>query len=192
MDGSAINPPSSEFGDTSTTSANITGIPGYLKAIQQLFKSVPSGFTRSVQSVKPEDLVPYYNVEVVSITGTLLRTIRPSAPHASRLEALRMYLTRVRELNLLKFSACIDVMAAGLINVIALKLLRDQPGKSLKVETTALSPGSFVNIHNKTVPRTDEIVGSLVVILPIIMHEYIQEWWEWESLSCTYVFESHF
>ncbi|KAF8144870.1 hypothetical protein K438DRAFT_1992335 [Mycena galopus ATCC 62051] len=201
MDGSAINPPSSEFGDTSTTSANTTGISGYLKTIQQLLKSAPSGFTSGVHPVKPEDLVLYYDVE-----GPKARSLsRIDFGNASEEDLAALGAAcqqaegsphvsphRVGELNPSKFSARIDVVAAGLVNVIAPELLRGQPGKSLKVERQnlyAYPPGSFVNAYDKIVPRNDEIVGSLVVILPI-MHqggertfEAGEQTWKFESTS---------
>ncbi|KAF8190575.1 hypothetical protein K438DRAFT_1721374 [Mycena galopus ATCC 62051] len=201
MDGSAINPPSSEFGDTSTTSANTTDIPGYLKAIQQLLKSAPSGFkfTSGVHPVKPEDLVLYYDVE-----GPKARSLsRIDFGNASEEDLAALSAAcqqaegsphlsphRVGELNPSKFSARIDVVAAGLVNVIAPELLRGQPGKSLKVERQNLyvyPPGSFVNAYDKIVPRNDEIVGSLVVILPI-MHQGGE--WTFEAGEQTWKFES--
>ncbi|KAF7291194.1 Fe2OG dioxygenase domain-containing protein [Mycena indigotica] len=68
------------------------------------------------------------------------------------------------------FSARLDIAAAGILDAIAPELLvsQDMKGKALRAEMYKLNvygPGSFFKAHKDT-PRGDNMLGSLVVVLP--------------------------
>ncbi|KAJ7816851.1 hypothetical protein B0H14DRAFT_3743117 [Mycena olivaceomarginata] len=161
-------------------SANRSRIDDQLKVLREAIETeVP--YTGGVHVIKAEDLLVYYDVEgeanprridLGKATGDDLAQLTAACQQATfgvgGADILDETYRRAGKMDHGKFAACFDV--AELLETISPDILQGQNSDSDKLIVIcglsgAAGPGSFFKAHKDT-PRSEDMIGSLVVIFP--------------------------
>ncbi|KAK7046440.1 Fe2OG dioxygenase domain-containing protein [Favolaschia claudopus] len=155
-----------------------------LEALRNAIKTeIP--YTGGVHTVKPEDLVLYYEVEggnpptrridLRNASENELQDLANACQKATfglnQADVLDETYRKAGKMDLDKFASRLDILSSGLLAAIKNNILQgrdDEDRKTLIPELYKLNvygPGSFFKAHKDT-PRGDDMIGSLVVVFP--------------------------
>ncbi|KAJ7648962.1 hypothetical protein DFH06DRAFT_1331987 [Mycena polygramma] len=151
---------------------NAMSIDDRLSLLRQTIKAgLP--VTAGLHPVKAEDLVLYYDVDDGSNRIDLAQATEQDFAVLSSACGLSEGndIGNARTMDATKFATRLDVVASGLLNVIATDVLQGENAdgnKSLKAQLTRLKvygPGASPNKYSES-PQGNYMIGSLVVVLP--------------------------
>ncbi|KAJ7175085.1 hypothetical protein C8R43DRAFT_1057737 [Mycena crocata] len=162
--------------------ADAVSIEDHLKILRQSLKAqVP--YTGGVHPIPPRDLVVYYDAEgggsrridLGTASADELKLLSDACQQATfgvaQKDILDETYRKAGKMDLDHFSARLDVVTSGILDVISPDILQGQDQDADRVVRAELyklnvyGPGSFFKAHKDT-PRGETMVGSLVVIFP--------------------------